>query len=104
MLSPVEQSLFGATAIIPLNSQEATDEQKEILVRADRVLTLGKATGSWSMTRTNDPRFHVGWNQLKKELQTVDHDAHGMSAERGMQQLHIRKIRSLLLTKAIIRK
>ena len=26
----------------------------------------------------------------------MDHDAHGMSAERGMQQLHIRKIRSLL--------
>ena len=45
MLSPVEQSLFGATAIIPLNSQEATDEQKEILSVLTEYLRLARRPG-----------------------------------------------------------
>jgi ERCC4-related helicase len=95
-LSAIEQRLFGVTTVAPLVSKTATDAQKEILIRADRTFALGKRTGSWPMTRTNDPRFHVGWNQLRKELGTVDHDGRGAQVERNVQQLHIRKIRALL--------
>jgi SNF2-related domain/Helicase conserved C-terminal domain len=95
-LSALEQRLFGVTTVSPLASKTATEAQKEILIRADRTFALGKRTGSWSMTRTNDPRFHVGWNQLRKELEAVDHDGHGAQGERDVQQLHIRKIRTLL--------
>lgn len=95
-LSALEQRLFGITAISPMASETATEAQKEILIRADRTFALGKRTGSWSMTRTNDPRFHVGWSQLRKELEAVDHDGHGAQDERDVQQLHIRKIRALL--------
>lgn len=95
-LSALEQRLFGVTTVSPLASKTATEAQKEILIRADRTFALGKRTGSWSMTRTNDPRFHVGWSQLRKELEAVDHDGHGAQDERDVQQLHIRKIRALL--------
>lgn len=95
-LSAIEKRLFGVTTVSPLASQAASEAQKEILIRADRTFALGKRTGSWSMTRTNDPRFHVGWNQLRKELQAVDHDGHGSQVEREVQLLHIRRIRALL--------
>jgi hypothetical protein len=95
-LPAFEQRLFGVTDVSPVASETATDAQKEILIRADRAFTLGKRTGSWSMTRTNDPRFHVGWSQLRKELDAVDHDGHDADDERDVQQLHIRKIRALL--------
>ncbi len=95
-LPALEQRLFGVTTVLRLASQTATDAQKEILIRADRTFTLGKRTGSWSMTRTNDPRFHVGWSQLRKEIENVDRAGHGARGERDVQQLHIRKIRTLL--------
>jgi hypothetical protein len=95
-LSPPEQCQFGSTDISKLESKTATNAQEEILIRADRVFTLGKHTGSWSMARTNDPRFHVGWDQLRKALRAVDRDGYGDPEARDMQKLHIRKIRALL--------
>ena len=94
-LPPIEQGLFGSTIVLPLAS-EATAAQKEILIRADRVFTLGKRTGTWSMKRTNDPRFHVGWSQLQKDLDGLDYGGHGPDEECNVQKLHIRKIRALL--------
>jgi hypothetical protein len=91
----IEQRLFGCTMISPLASETATNAQMEILIRADRAFTLGKHTGDWSKTTTNDPRFHVGWNQLRKDLKHLDDVDHG-DDEHNVQQLHIRKIRTLL--------
>jgi hypothetical protein len=91
-----EQALFGDTQVFPFESRAATARQLEILIRADRIFMLGKRTGSWPMTRTNDPRFHVGWRQLQKDLDTVDHDGTRAPIEREVQQRHIQKVRALL--------
>lgn len=91
-----EKRRFGTTTVLSFPSETATDAQKEVLIRADRTLVLGKRTGSWSMTRTNDPRFHVGWNQLRKALEEVGDRRHGSDNERYVQQIHIRRIRALL--------
>jgi hypothetical protein len=70
-LPSTEQRRFGTVEEGKLDSHTATNEQLEILIRADRALTLGKRVGAWRMLRTNDPRFHVGWNQLRKALQST---------------------------------
>jgi hypothetical protein len=91
-----EQGLFGDTEVLPFESRAATPRQLEILMRADRIFMLGKRTRAWSMTRTNDPRFHVGWRQLQKDLDTVDTDGTQAPDEREAQQRHIQRARALL--------
>lgn len=43
----------------------------EAMLRTDRALGLGRKTGAWSKTRTNDPRHHVGAHQLQKDLDEI---------------------------------
>jgi SNF2-related domain/Helicase conserved C-terminal domain len=91
-----ERRLFGATHIPALESDAATASQMEILMRADRALELGKRTGAWRMARTNDPRFHVGWSQLRRSLDIVSHEVEPTHPDNEFLRLHCRRIRVLL--------
>ncbi|MDP2345577.1 MAG: SNF2-related protein [Deltaproteobacteria bacterium] len=93
-----EQRRFGAVETPPLQSTTATEQQTEMLIRADRLLGLGKKTGNWTMVRTNDPRFHVGWSQLKEELDDIGATVPGSSTADLLQRRHIASVRKLLST------
>lgn len=47
---------------------EADEHALGIVVRADRLLWLAKRTRAWTQHRTNDPRFHQGFDQLRLEV------------------------------------
>lgn len=71
-LGETEQAYFGMkdetwTPKIP----DADDSILEVLLRTDRMLRLGKQGQLIRQERTNDPRFHVGWNQLRREVDNL---------------------------------
>ena len=72
-------------------------------LRSDRMLRLAKAEGPIAQERTNDPRFHVGWNHLRTELTCVEDSLNAVkgpltenSGVRGVISLHANRIRSSL--------
>lgn len=48
------------------------------------------------MTRTNDPRFHVGWSQLRRSLAAVSQGTESIHPEDDFLDLHCKKLRALL--------
>lgn len=100
-LPDAERAFFGKAKVAKASTLEASDAQKEILVRMDRVLDLGKRTGVWRFARTNDPRFHVGWSQLCDVLDQVDENGKEKPAERSVQKRHIKKLRAALKKESV---
>jgi hypothetical protein len=60
-----ERHVFGRVERWKMPVPAASEEDLEILVRADRLLGVGKSAGTWRQLRTNDPRFHEGWAHLR---------------------------------------
>lgn len=69
-LSEAEKIHFGEISRHPLQLKvpRADEEDIELLLRADRLFRL--VTIRYG-ARTNDPRFHVGWIHLRRELKVV---------------------------------
>ncbi len=65
---PEERDRYGVWKPWDLPVQKASEQSLEVLVRAIRTLDLAKKTGTWTQSRTNDPRFHQGWQQLADEI------------------------------------
>lgn len=95
-LSAQEKRLFGKVDLdwtIPVSP--ATSSQLEILLRADRLLSLAKQDGSREVARTNDPRFHVGWTFLEEEIESTS-CRHADTEEAQLVQCHRSRIAELL--------
>ena len=74
-LSKSERSHFGEVGAPWSIDVPAADEGSlELLLRADRLLRL---TREQRRERTNDPRFHVGWEHLLQEVGRVEELAKG---------------------------
>ncbi|RKG90108.1 DEAD/DEAH box helicase [Corallococcus sp. CA049B] len=74
-LSGSERQHFGDVGETWSVEVPAADEASlELLLRADRLLRLTREKGR---ERTNDPRFHVGWGHLRKEVDRVTGLAQG---------------------------
>ena len=54
-----------------LKVDHAGERQLEILLRMDRLLALAKRSGLWAKQRTNDARYHVGWQKLIADLNVL---------------------------------
>jgi hypothetical protein len=67
-LSSREQKEFGVIEKGPwdIPTAAATDDELTLLLRIDRLIQL---TSERKGRRRNDPRFHVGWQHLGRELQ-----------------------------------
>ncbi|MBS2031506.1 MAG: DEAD/DEAH box helicase family protein [Deltaproteobacteria bacterium] len=70
-LSEAERTHFGDIDARgwPISVPPAGEEDVELLIRADRYLRLTPQVGR---TRTNDPRYHVGWAHLATDLADED--------------------------------
>lgn len=68
---PTERRHFGEVALQPweIPVEPASEGELELLLRTDRLLRLTRRTGG---ERTNDPRFHVGWEHLCSEIEAVE--------------------------------
>ena len=103
-LSSAEQKYFGRQDNTwDCKVQDADHDTLEVLLRSDRMLRLAKAEGLIAQERTNDPRFHVGWNHLRTELTHVEDSLNAVdvpftenSGVRGVITLHANGIRSSL--------
>ncbi len=69
-LSEAEKIHFGEIPSHPLQLKvpRAEEDDIELLLRADRLFRLAIIRHG---ARTNDPRFHVGWDHLRRELKAV---------------------------------
>ena len=67
---PKEHKAFGAWGFWPTPIPHASLNEVELILRMDRTLRLLKDYGGRS-ERTNDPRFHVGWQHLDQELEAA---------------------------------
>ncbi len=103
-LSSVEQKYFGRQDDSwDFKVRDADHDTLEVLLRSDRMLRLAKAEGLIAQERTNDPRFHVGWNHLRTELTRVEDSLNAVkvphtenSGVRGVISLHANRIRASL--------
>jgi superfamily II DNA or RNA helicase len=66
-----EMPALGKFHEIGVPVEPASSEVVEVLIRADRVLQLARDRDHRLGARTNDPRFHVGWDQLKADLTRI---------------------------------
>lgn len=104
-LSPSERKYFGRQDDSwDLKVRDADHDTLEVLLRSDRMLRLAKTEGLIAQERTNDPRFHVGWNHLRTELTRVEDSLNAVkvpfietSGVRGLISLHANGIRSSLI-------
>jgi len=67
-----EKEYFGEIKTIDIDVKNTTLNDYEILIRADRLLDMCKKYGIWTKLRTNDARYHVGWNKLKEDIQIIE--------------------------------
>lgn len=67
-----EKKNFGNVEIIDSNDEKANLNDYEILIRTDRLLKLCNEKNLWDKDRTNDPRYHVGWNQLRNDIEDIE--------------------------------
>ena len=81
----------------------ADDSILEVLLRTDRMLRLGRREQLTQQKRTNDPRFHVGWNHLQREVNTVRANlesdrgpANDQPTNRALLDLHVQRITTTL--------
>jgi ERCC4-related helicase len=103
-LSADERAYFGRQDDTwDLNVRDADRKTLEILLRSDRMLRLAKAEGLIAHERTNDPRFHVGWNHLRTELTRVEDGLNTAKVQfteqsdgRGLISLHTKSVRASL--------
>ena len=63
---------FGEVRNLDIDVENANPNDYEILIRADRLLELCKKNNLWSKSRTNDARYHVGWNKLKEDIKEIE--------------------------------
>jgi hypothetical protein len=82
---PKERNEFGKEDIWRVDVRQASDGTVEAIIRADRMLQLGKKTGAWKQARTNDPRFHEGWDHLRQVVCKLGKPGPRAPIERGAQ-------------------
>ena len=66
-----ERALFGGVAVWSVPGGVASHDTLGMLLHVDRLLILAKRLRLWEKTRTNDPRYHVGWSKLREDLADV---------------------------------
>src|SRR5690606_13606084 len=95
-LSLAERRHFGAVDTEPWNisTPPASNEDIELLLRMDRLLQL---TSPKKNSRRNDPRFHVGWQHIRAELDRL----HAQTADEGdpVVARHLSKAKKALSTR-----
>jgi ERCC4-related helicase len=67
-----EKKHFGKVETIGIDVENAEPNDYEILIRVDRLFQQCKKYGYWNKTRTNDARYHVGWNKLKEDIKEIE--------------------------------
>lgn len=75
---------------------EPPPELLEAMLRTDRALALGRKNGAWSKKRTNDPRHHVGSNQLEQDLDQLLSHQDPDDSEHQYAVAHARVAKNLL--------
>ena len=67
-----EKKHFGKIETIDIDVENAKSNDYEIIIRADRLFQQCKKYGFWNKIRTNDARYHVGWNKLKEDIKEIE--------------------------------
>jgi hypothetical protein len=67
-----ESKHFGEIEPMDIAVENAKLNDYEIIIRADRLLRLCKKHNIWNKSRTNDARYHVGWNKLKEDIKEIE--------------------------------
>ena len=93
-LAEEERELFGEVADKPwkIESESATQQDLELLLRMDRLLQLS-SDPEQKKGRRNDPRFHVGWQQVDTALKEAEA---GARADAPIAFQHIEAARTAL--------
>lgn len=72
---PKEQKALGTSGDWDIEVPQAESDVLELLLRMDRMKRVAKQGTKHVMTKltgaTNDPRFHVGWQHFKSEIQEM---------------------------------
>lgn len=68
---PLEKSSFGKLDSWTVPVRAVSDDELEVLLRMDRMLRVVRHRREGARTRTNDPRFHVGWLHVRAEIAGV---------------------------------
>ena len=69
---PKEHKAFGEWGFWSTTVPHASDAEVELVLRVDRTLRLLTERVAGRGDRTNDPRFHVGWQQLDEEVDAAE--------------------------------
>lgn len=69
---PKEHKAFGEWEFWRTTVKHASDEEVELVLRMDRTLRLLKDHVAGRSDRTNDPRFHVGWQHFDQEVDATE--------------------------------
>lgn len=98
-INEAERDHFGAVEPAPwtIPTAPASQEEIELLLRMDRILKLAPERKG---ERRNDPRFHIGWQHVAKQLEAAadrESDAPDHAAGR-----HIEAARASLRTRCTI--
>lgn len=67
-----EREEFGEEQPWPMAVRRASPQLLETIVRTIRLLRLARDAKLRTGKRTNDPRFHQGWDQLKIEMNALE--------------------------------
>lgn len=88
-----ESKYFGTVSKRPWNIEvePANDEQLKLLLRMDRIKKLSAVINITNDKRRNDPRFHVGWDFLRNELECIRSgiESDGAHAEKQFLEFHL---------------
>lgn len=93
---PKEQKAFGEWGIWTTPVPHVSDAELELILRVDRTLRLLKDDVAGRSDRTNDPRFHVGWQHLDHEVDAAEQSlARLPTGKQTVAANHVKAIRKL---------
>jgi hypothetical protein len=93
---PKERTAFGECGFWETTVPPASDAEVALIMRMDRTLRLLKADVAGRSDRTNDPRFHVGWQHLAEKVDEAEQSLTQLpAATRTVAASHVKAIRKL---------